>query len=88
MIEGTGPMTTPASFTSTVGVAGFEVPVWVFLVASVLLVLGGVAAILARRADEEGRALRAPVPATATVLFVVAAVVFLPPFAVLLQAAI
>lgn len=79
-------MTTAASFTSTVGGAGFEVPVWVFLVASVLLVLGGVAALLARRADEGGRALRAPVPATATVLFVVAAVVFLPPFAVLVQA--
>lgn len=81
-------MNTAAELTSTVSALGREVPIWVFLVVAVLLALGGVAALLVRPADEEARAVRVPVPATATVLFVAAAVAFLPPFAVLLQAAI
>ncbi|MBT1608611.1 hypothetical protein [Curtobacterium flaccumfaciens] len=78
-------MATAASFTSTVGIAGFEVPVWVFLVVTVLLVLGGVAALLVRPVDEGARAAHVPFPATATVLFFAAVIVFFPMLVVLVE---
>lgn len=92
MIEDTKTMNTAADLSTTVSALGREVPVWVFLVVAVLLVLGGVAAIIVRRVSGTADQVEYPagnlIPSVATVLFVAAAVVFLPPFAVLLQAAI
>lgn len=81
-------MNTAADLSTTVSALGREVPIWVFLVVTVLLVLGGVAAFIARhvRASEGEAPSLVPLPSTAAVLFVAAAVVFLPVFAVLVQA--
>ncbi|WP_182066355.1 hypothetical protein [Curtobacterium sp. ME12] len=84
-------MNTAADLTSTVSALGREVPIWAFLVVAVLLVLvlGGVASIVVRHAREaagEEHSSLTPLPSTAAVLFVAAAVVFLPVFTVLVQA--
>lgn len=83
-------MNTATELTSTVSALGREVPIWAFLVVAVLLVLGGVTSIVVRRAreasGEQEHSTLTPLPSTAAVLFFAAAVVFLPVFAVLVQA--
>lgn len=80
-------MNTAADLSTTVSALGREVPIWVFLVVTVLLVLGGVAAFIVRhvRASEGETPSLVPLPSTAAVLFFAAVVVFLPVFVVLVQ---
>lgn len=57
-------MNTAADLSTTVSALGREVPIWVFLVVTVLLVLGGVAAFITRhvRVPEGGSSLARPTP--------------------------
>lgn len=76
-------MNAAADLSTNVSLLGREVPVWTFLVVGVLLVLGGVAAIIVRRITGTTDHVQYPagdlLPSVATVLFVAAAAVFLPP---------